>query len=330
MTTRPPPATNPTRRAATLALGAAALGLAALATPALAFPDAPVTIVVPYAAGGGTDGAARAMAAALQKHWGKPVVVENVGGADGLIGTQKAARAKADGHTVVLSVPNLLLFKHMNDGGFDATRTLAPVSLVARYPVALIASKASGIGNFDDLKRVCGGGGTCSWGSGEQFSWLAGQSVLDALGLKGVVNVPFRGTGAVVTNVLGNHVTLGFGALAAPLPHYRSGSLQVVGSFAQQRSSYAPEVPTLDEAGVKGVAIRDGWYGLFAPKDTPAPALTAWGDALKHLSSDAGVATAFDAIAAQPVFSSSGEFATQVTKDEQAFDAQLKLHPLPR
>ncbi len=322
-----------TRRSLVAASALAALALCATAAQAEDFPSHTVTIVVPYNAGGGTDGTARALAKGLTELWKQPVIVENLGGADGLIGTQKVARAKPDGYTLVLSVPNLLLFKHLKEqGGFDAGAALTPVSLVAKYPVVLIASKKSGIRTVADLQKTCKDpAANCSWGSGEQFSWLAGQSVLDALGVGGsVTNVPYRGTGPVVNDVLGGHLTLGVGALAAPLPHYKTGSLAIVAGLARKRDASTPDVPTLEEAGVKGLAISDPWYGLFAPKGVPADVLATWGKALKAVQQDRSVTDALGVVNAQPVFSTAAEFSAQVASDQKTFDTLLETHPLPK
>jgi tripartite-type tricarboxylate transporter receptor subunit TctC len=297
------------------------------------FPSHTVTIVVPFNAGGGTDGTARALAKGLTQHWGQAVIVENAGGADGLIGTQKVARAKPDGYTLVLSVPNLLLFKHVKGGNvFNASASLTPVSLVAKYPVVVIASIKSGIRTTADLQKKCKEPGSqCSWGSGEQFSWLAGQSVLDALGVANdVANVPYRGTAPVVNDVLGGHLTLGVGALASPLPHYRSGALRIVAGLSKTRSPTTPDVPTMEESGVRGLSVGDPWYGLFAPKGVPVEVLAAWGKALKEVQKDASVTSALDVINAQPVFSSAAEFSERVALDEKTFDALLEKYPLPK
>lgn len=311
------------------ALAVIALGCA----PAVAqtFPSRPVTIVVPYNAGGGTDGTARALAKGLSQVWGQSVIVENVGGADGLIGTQKVARAQPDGYTVVISVPNLLLFKHSkNNNGFNATASLTPVSLVARYPVVLIASNASGIRTATDVQSKCRApDAKCAWGSGEQFSWLAGQSLLGALGVT-ATNVPYRGTAPVVNDVLGGHLTLGVGALASPLPHHKSGALKVVAGLGKSRSESAPDVPTLEEAGVRGVTVGEPWYGLFAPHGMSPALQVAWQKALQQVQKDVSVMAAMAVVNAVPVFSSPAEFAVQVANDEKAFDALVAKYPLPQ
>ena len=321
-----------TRRFALSLLLNAAAWLPGIASAA-DFPNRLVTIVVPFSAGGGVDGTARALAHGLSKLWGQTVIVENVGGADGLIGTQRVSRARPDGYTVVLSVPNLLVFKYMAEqGGYDAGAALTPVSLVASYPVVLIASKQSGIRTVADLQRSCkSASANCSWGSGEQFSWLAGQSILSAMGLETVItNVPYKGTGPVVNDVLGGHVTLGVGALAAPLQHYKNGTLNIVAGLGKQRDPSTPDVPTFDEAGVKGIQISEPWYGLFAPKGVPADVLAAWGKALKSIQADVSVIDSLNVVSAKPVFSSSDEFSRQVASDQKTFDALVKKFPLPK
>ncbi len=304
------------------------MAASAQAQPA-AFPNKPVTIVVPFNAGGGTDGTARAIAKGLTQLWGQSVIVENVGGADGLIGTQKVARAAPDGYTVVVSVPNLLLFKHSkNSNNFNASAALAPVSMLATYPVVVMASNASGIKTMADLQARCGAG-ACSWGSGEQFSWLAGVSVLGAAGVK-ATNVPYRGTGPVVNDVLGGHLALGVGAMAAPLPHHKSGGLKIVAGLADKRAPGAPDVPTLAESGVRGVSVGDPWYGMFAPKGVPPAVLAAWHKGLEQLHKDASVMGALGVINADPALSSPEAFAQRVAADEKAFDALVAVHPLPQ
>lgn len=314
----------------------AAILVAACAIPALAaaadkFPSRAVTVIVPYGAGGGTDATARAVARALSEHWGQPVVVENVGGADGLIGTQKAARADADGYTVLFSVPNLLLFKHLKSSKFDATSQLDAVSLVAYYPVVVTASKASGLQTLADLKKKCAPGakGNCSIGTGEQFSWLAGRAFLDAAGVE-ATDIPYRGNAPMVNDVLGGHVMLGIGAVGPVLPHYKAGAMQVLTSLEPQRIPSVPDVPTMTEAGLSAPAVGRPWYGLFAPRGMPPERLAEWEKALQAAARDKGVADSLALINAVPTFSSAKTFAGQVSQDEKSFDALLAKYPLPQ
>ena len=316
------------------AFAQAAVLMAACAAPAAAadtFPSHAVTVIVPYGAGGGTDATARAVARALSEHWGQPVVVENVGGADGLIGTQKAARAAADGYTVLFSVPNLLLFKHLKAAKFDAPQQLDAVSLVAYYPVVVTASKASGVQTLADLAKKCAPGskGNCSIGTGEQFSWLAGRAFLDAAGIE-ATDIPYRGNAPMVNDVLGGHVTLGIGALGPVLPHHKSGAARVLTSLEPQRIPSIPEVPTMTEAGLRAPAVGRPWYGLFAPKGMPPERLAEWEKALQVAARDKGVADSLALINAVPTFSSPKTFATQVSQDEKIFDALLAKYPLPQ
>lgn len=311
---------------------AAWLALVCFHASAQTFPTKPVTLIVPYNAGGGTDAAARAIAKGLTQYWNKPVVVENISGADGLIGSRRVASAPADGHTVLLSVPNILLFKHSGpQPRFDAGELLKPISQIGEAPVALIASSKSGARTLAELVKRCQAPSSrCSWGSGEQFSLLVGQNLQDKLGIVGATNVPYRGTGPVVNDVLGGHLTFAFTSVVAPAPHHATGNLRILAIGSPKRSPKLPDVPTYAEAGIGNTPFAQSWFGLFAPKATPPEVVSAWVEALKAVRADRAVVEAIEGAGSAPVFSTPEVFAATLAEDERQLEGLLQRFPLAK
>lgn len=313
---------------------AATLAISAIAPQAHAdtFPTKPVTLVVPFNAGGGVDAIARVLARNLTTHWGKNVVVENVSGADGLLGTQRVARAAPDGHTVLLTPPGVLLFKHQRlEPAFDAMTVLQPVSLVARAPLALSASTRSGISSMADIQRVCAQPkAKCSWGSGESLGWLLGLSLFGPMKLESLVNVPYRGTGPLVNDLVGSHLELGFTTTVQVEQHHRSGAIKILAVGGSNRFAKLPEVPTFTEAGVKELPFPMIWFGLVAPKGIPEAVSRAWAETLATVAKDPSLGSVLETVGAEAVMSRPADFAAQLAKDEAFLARQLAITPLPQ
>lgn len=309
-----------------------ALAVASPQVHAQSFPTKPVTVVVPFNAGGGVDAIARALAKNLTTRWGKTVLVENVSGADGLLGAQRVARAAPDGHTVLLTPAGLLLFKHQRlEPAFDAMAVMQPVSLVARAPAALSASVKSTITSVADIQRVCAPAqANCGWGSAEPLGWLAGSGLFGPMKLNSLVNVPYRGTGPLVNDVIGGHVALGFTSTLQVEQHHRAGAMKVLAVGGSKRFAKLPDVPTFAEAGVKELPFQDVWFGLFAPKGLPEAVSRAWAEALATLEKDAAMEVVLEAIGAEAVMSKPAEFAARIALDEGMITRQLAVTPLPQ
>jgi tripartite-type tricarboxylate transporter receptor subunit TctC len=312
---------------------AATLALAVISPQVHAeFPTKPVTLVVPFNAGGGVDAIARALARNLATHWGKTVVVENVSGADGLLGTQRVARAAPDGHTVLVTPPGMLLFKHQRlEPAFDAMAVLQPISLVARAPLALSASAKSNIASVADIQRVCAQPKvSCGWGSGESLGWLLGHSLFGPMKLNSLVNVPYRGTGPLVNDLAGSHLELGFTSTLQVEQHHRSGAIRVLAVGGSNRFPKLPGVPTFTEAGVKELPFQVIWFGLVAPKGLPDSVLRAWADTLAAVAKDPALGAVLETVGAEAVMSRPADFVAQLAKDEAFLSRQLAVTPLPQ
>ncbi len=293
------------------------------------WPTRNVVLVVPAVAGGGLDAIGRALAVHLSEEFRKPVVVENQPGADGLIATQRVINATPDGHTLLLQIPALIMLKHtMRDLPFDPATALMPVSELGRVPTAIAVSSKLPVNTFADLVRYCNAQPTpCTSGTGQAMSALSGKRVYTLTGLTNVVNVSYKGTAPVITDVLGGHITIGVTSVAAPLMHYKSGAVRVLAVNSDKRYSQMPDVPTFREAGIP-MPPRGAWYGMFAPLRTPDDVLARIERGVTSARANPAVRQAVEAIGAEPVFGSRKDFVTAY-REEDAFLAQLvEQYPL--
>ena len=250
----------------------AALFAAAFAAYAQAWPAKPVTIIVPWPAGGPSDIAARPMAKGLQDSLGKPFVIDNRGGAGGNIGTDLVAKAAPDGYTLLITssapiVINPSIYKKM---AFDPSKDLAPITNLIRVPLVLAVHPSVPANNLQELiayikskkgelQYASSGNGTPQHLTGELFKTTA---KLD------MVHVPYKGSAPAITDLLGGHVPMMFDSTIAILPHIKGGKLKPIAVTAAKRSPQLPNVPTFAEAGMPGFESY-AWYGFFAPAKTP-------------------------------------------------------------
>lgn len=310
----------------------AAIALCAVAQAAGAqtsFPTKRITLVVPAAPGGGLDGTARLLSQRLTEAWGQPVIVENQGGADGLIATQRVANAAPDGYTMLLQIPSLLLLKHTNkDLSFDPVGAFTPVSELGRTPSVVAVSSKLPVRSVKELADYCNKAATpCTWGSGQQLSYLYGRRLFAVSGTKETINIPYKGTAPVITDLLGGHITIGVTSIAAPLPYHQNGALRILAVNAEKRSSQAPDVPTFREAGLQ-VPPRGSWYGLFVPRTTPADVVAKIEKEVMSLSADKSANEIVRALGAEPVFGSSKDFSGGIREEQAFLDDMVKQYPL--
>src|SRR4051812_12436052 len=226
-------------------------------TWAQAFPSKPVTIVVAYPAGGDTDALARLFAEKLSNRIGQPVVVDNRPGASGVIGSNYVAKAPADGYTLLLAPSTFsiaqLVLKTNGSAGYDVLNGFTPIIETGTLPLALVASSASGIRTFKDVAVAAKAQPLtfASPGSGSPMHIL-GEMVNKATGMD-IRHVPYRGVAPAVNDVLGGHVPLTYITLGPVEPYLPNGKMVVLAVADQKRSALAPNVPTFQELGVKGV-----------------------------------------------------------------------------
>lgn len=260
--------------ASAVVLGAGLLG--GTSALAQAYPTKPVTIIVPFAAGGTTDILARIIGQALTAELGQSVVVDNRAGAGGNIGGQAAAKATPDGHTLFMGTVgthaiNASLYKKMP---FDPVKDFAPLTRVANVPNLLVANPAQPYKSVKDLIAYAKANpGKVNFGSSGNGSsiHLSGE-LFKSLAKVDMQHVPYKGSAPAVTDLLGNQIGIMFDNMPSAIQHVRSGSLVPLAVTTAKRSPELPNVPTIAEAGVPGYEATS-WFGMFAPAGTPAPVL---------------------------------------------------------
>ena len=260
--------------ASAVVLGAGLLG--GTSALAQAYPTKPVTIIVPFAAGGTTDILARIIGQALTAELGQSVVVDNRAGAGGNIGGQAAAKATPDGHTLFMGTVgthaiNASLYKKMP---FDPVKDFAPLTRVANVPNLLVANPAQPYKSVKDLIAYAKANpGKVNFGSSGNGSsiHLSGE-LFKSLAKVDMQHVPYKGSAPAVTDLLGNQIGIMFDNMPSAIQHVRSGKLVPLAVTTAKRSPELPNVPTIAEAGVPGYEATS-WFGMFAPAGTPAPVL---------------------------------------------------------
>jgi tripartite-type tricarboxylate transporter receptor subunit TctC len=244
----------------------------ALAQAPAKWPAKPVTLVVPYSAGGGTDIVARALAQRLAELWGQQVVVDNRTGANGVVGSASVAKAAPDGHTLMMVVGshaiNPVLMKQLP---YDTPKAFTPITRVADSPTVFVVAAGAPWKNLGDLVEAARKTEIPA-GYSEGQTRLTGELANQAAGIK-LSGVPYKGGAPIMVDVMGGHLPVGITSVLSALPHVRAGKLRVVGVADKQRTSVFPDAQTFHEAGVNGVESLS-WYGLFGPAGLP-PAIVA-------------------------------------------------------
>lgn len=268
------------RRAALAGLGAA-LPLTARAQPAR-----PVTLVVPYAAGGGTDIIGREFALGFGPALGQTVVVDNRGGAAGHVGSVSVARSRPDGTTLLFAVStNIVVNPHLQKGDrLDLATALAPVAQVSSYQYVLVVHPDVPARTLPELiafiKAQPPGTVTYSSGGVGNANHLAGVLFAEAAAVE-MEHVPYRGTAPALVDVVARRVTMNFSSPPPALALVREGKLRAIAVTGEHRIAAIPDVPTLTEAGLPGTVIT-GWHGVFAPAATAAAQMDALEAAARH------------------------------------------------
>jgi len=300
------------------------LGVTAHAENAATFPDKPVTILVPYTAGGGSDNISRAMARSLAEQWGQPVIVENKPGADGLIATNQVIRSAPDGYTLLVSVAAIAMLKHTNKSlTEDPLSKLAPVTMMAEGPMAFVVKGGTDIQNVSDFKNYCSSAtANCSWASGDPGTLMVGTGIMSSLGLKEkATNVRYSGTAVSVSDLSGGHVTSLVTGTAAVLSPHRAGKLKILAVSSDKRIPELAEVPTFAEAGIKDAMFVTNWYGVFAPAGTPEPIREKIAAGFNKAAQSPDVLKALKPLLLNPVGNTPQEFAAQIANDQKIIDA---------
>jgi tripartite-type tricarboxylate transporter receptor subunit TctC len=292
-------------------------------------PAKPVTLVVPYAPGGGTDTVARAVSRQLGVLWKQPVIVENIPGADGLIGTRRVMDAAPDGSALLLQVPAIALTRYTPGlRGIDPLQRLLPITAVAQASNAIVVSARMPVKTVAEFVEHCRRAAQrCALGTTDNQSRLLSNQFVAESKLADAVVVNYRGTSAVVADLVANNVNMSFTGIVAALPHAKAGTLRFLATTGDRRAAVLPEVPTAKEAGF-GEFRSINWFGVFAPAGLPAPVAQAIVAALRDAVQDPDVQRTIAAAGAEPVVNTPAEFAAQVREESARLGSLVQRYPL--
>jgi tripartite-type tricarboxylate transporter receptor subunit TctC len=261
----------------TAALLAAALVLASPAASAQTYPSKPITLVIPFAAGGSNDIVGRSIGRKLAEAWGQPVVVENRSGAGGLIGSSDVAAAPPDGYTLLLVSSTFTINPAIRKTmPFDTSKAFAPVAFIARSPLLLVASNNLAVKSARDmiaLARSKPGVITYASAGPGSINQIAAELIALSAGVK-LMHVPYRGGAPALNDLIGGHVDVYVSSLPQVLQLAQSGKANALAVTSVKRTALLPDVPTLDEAGLTGFDLSS-WWGIVGPAGMPADVVNA-------------------------------------------------------
>jgi tripartite-type tricarboxylate transporter receptor subunit TctC len=320
---------RPTRREALALASAGALGLA-LPARAQPYPSRPIHIVVPFTPGGSSDVLARAVGVEIGRTLDQPVVIENVPGAGGSLGGEKAARAAPDGHTLFMGhsgtlAVNPALYPKL---GYDPVRSFAPVAWVARVPNVLVVHPSVQARDFREFVTLAKAQpGRLAYGSGGNGS--AAHTTMEYLKMRAgmhLLHIPYRGTAPSVNDLLAGQVQALFTGVPALLPHVKAGRMRALAVSSPRRLAVLPEVPTVAESGVPGTRDfeADQWYGLLAPAGTPAAVVTVLNQHVNRALASQEVRTRLAAEGAEATPATPQAFAQLIAREIPRWDQVVR------
>jgi tripartite-type tricarboxylate transporter receptor subunit TctC len=298
-----------------LLLMAAAAALAPQAH-AQSWPSKPLHVIVPFAPGGSTDVAARLVGQHLSKAFGQQVVIENRTGANGNIGTEAAAKAAPDGYTLLIAPDSVVANPHIYKVDYDPLKDFAPVIQLSVQPIVMAAHPDLGAKTVAELielakkqpgLRFATGSGI---GSAQHMAtaWFAQIAGIE------LTQVPYRGGGQAINDLIAGHITLGTLGSTPLIPHYKAGKLLLLAQTTAKRSKSLPDIPTFQEAGVNGLTM-DQWLGVFAPAGTPPDVIKKLNTEINLALKDKALLDNFDKSALDVVGGSSEQFAARMKDD---------------
>ena len=319
--------------------GVLAAGAALLAAPmgrAFAAGDIgggkPITLVVSYPAGGGADVMARLIAPRMADALGQSVIVENKPGASGTVAAAQVARAAPDGLTLLLDASSFAVNPALFDKlPYDSATAFAPLAVLALYPNALVCTPSFEAKTVSDVLRLARGKpGTLAYASSGNGSaqHLAG-ALFEAIAQVDMLHVPYRGGGPALNDVMGGQVPLFFANVASSLGHIQSGRLRALAVTSKSRSRVLPDLPTMEEAGLKGYEVLE-WNPVFAPAGTPAPVRSKLAAAIRKAMADPEVLARVRALGGEVFSGGEAEAATFLRAQEALWGKVVRERRITR
>ena len=312
-------------------LAAGAVGILAMLAASFAcaqgtFPTRTVRFIVPFPGGGINDVLARIVGEKLQTRWGQPIVIENKTGAGGNIGAELAYQSEPDGYTLLLSPPgplavNQSLYKQLS----YKPQEFVPITVVGSVPNVVIVRKELPVNSLKELiDYVKANPGKVTFGSQgngatPHLTGMMFQGMTDTR----MVHVPYRGENLVLNDMIGGHVDVFFGNIAAGGPPFRDGRVKILALADTRRSPVLPEIPTTAEAGLPGL-VSTGWFALAAPPKTPQPLAAEIARAAVETIKTPDVQAKFRAASVEPVGNSPGEMAAFIAEETRRWSDIIK------
>ena len=294
-------------------------------------PKRPVRLIVPFPPGGAVDSVARILVLGLPERLGQPVVVDNRGGANAIIGSEIVAKAVPDGHTLLIVPSGHAITPTVTKKlPYDSVRDFASIGLVGNGAYVLVVAPsfpAKTVSDFisvvksrpGQLNYASTGHGNATHLAGELFKVLAGIDL---------VNVNYKGGGPALVDVMGGHVAAFFSGVSSGSAHIRAGKLRALGVTTVRRSAALPDVPTIAEAGLPGYEV-DGWYGLLAPAKTPEAVIARFNRDLSQLLSTAEMKERLLAVGIEASASTPVEFRDRIVRDMKRWSEVVKKAKIP-
>lgn len=315
-----------TRRHFTLTLAALPFAAAKTGTAhAQSYPAKPIRFVVPFPAGGSTDVGARLIAENLSRTFGQQVYVENKSGANGTIGVEDAAKSPPDGYTILVTIDAVTSNPHVFHTGINPTKDLLPVIQVSRQPIVLAAHPSLGVNSLAELIALAKKQPGLPYATGSGLGSPQHMVVQWFAQIAGITlkQVPYRGGGQAINDLLGGHVKLGSLGSTPLISHYKAGTLRLLAQTSHTRSPSLPDVPTFEEGGIKGLVL-DQWLGVFAPAGTPPDIASRLNSEINKAIADPAVRKNFLDSAQEPIGGTADQFATLVREDYAKFGRLVK------
>src|SRR5271169_1539076 len=286
------------------------------------YPSKPITLIVPYPAGGGVDAMGRLVGQKLSEALGQQVVIENRGGAGGMIGTRDAARSTPDGYTIVMLLTGISLGENT---GYDVNKDFASIGLVASTPMIVVSHPSFPATSLTDVialakkdpgKYSAGTppAPTVNYFAAELFNQMAGVDI---------TIVTYKGTGPLTTDLLGNHIPLGFNTIPASVSQIKAGQLRGIAVSSTKRSAVLPNVPTAAESGLPGYEAVQ-YYGLAAPAETPRPIIDRLNKELRGILTSDDMKQRLLQEGSEPTPGTPEDYAANMVREEGKWAALIK------
>jgi len=286
------------------------------------WPSRPVRFVVPFPAGGSTDVGARLVGDHLSRSLHQQIVVENKSGANGNIGIETAAKSAADGYTILVATDAISSNPHVYKMNVDPLKAFTPVIQLSRQPIVLAAHPSLGIGLLSELIALARQqpGLRYATGSGVGAQHMVVQWFASIAGIK-LEQVPYRGGAPAINDLIAGHVKLGSLGSTPLIPHYKAGTLRLLAQSTEARSPSLPEVPTYQEAGIKGLVL-DQWLGVLVPAGTPPAIVARLNTGINAALADTAIRDGFLQSGQEAVGGSTEAFSQLIHRD---FDTYARL-----